>query len=43
MDGAFITIGYDPEFISNSSVFVFVETIYDDALNSSASIRSVHN
>lgn len=43
MDGAFFTISYNPEFIGNSSIFVYVKTIYDDTLYSSTSIRSVHD
>ena len=43
MDGAFLTISYDPEFVGDPSVFVLVETVYDDALYSSAAVCSVHD
>jgi len=43
MDGSLFTISYYPEFICDSSVFVFVETIDNDTLYSSSAVGSVHN
>ena len=43
MDGSFFTISYNPEFICDSSVFIFVETVDDNTLDSSSAVGSIHD